>query len=456
MIVITLPNNFLAERTYIVDIIFFEFLGLEYKVETKDNSHSYEIVLENGNTLIVKDHFFSHFEDGLSYLDEKNIPSKIVFLKNQFSVGDDIPVVYGDDELTVTEKKIICGIDIFASSFFMLTRWEEYTNKARDVHDRFPAAASLAYRNKFLNRSIVNEYVEMLWNMLKHLKCKQERKKRDFRMIVSHDVDVPFLYGSKDFLTALKLMGGDMLKRKNPRLAFHNFSAWLKIKKGGIELDPFYTFNDIMALSERFGLKSIFFFMTDRSHSSFDGDYNIGYTLTRRLIRDIHTREHEIGLHLSYGSFQDPVQTKKEFEILKTICGEEGIKQKCWGSRQHYLRWETPITFNNLEQANLDYDSTLCYADAVGFRCGVCYEYPVFHILKRKRLNVRERPLLVMECTVIDDRYMYLGTGEKAFSLVKSIKDTCRRFDGDFILLWHNTRLVDGRERKLYREILQA
>ena len=75
-------------------------------------------------------------------------------------------------------KIIECGIDIFASSFFMLTRWEEYVNKIRDMHNRFPAYASLACKNNFLDRPIVNEYVEMLWNMLKFLGCKQEKKKR--------------------------------------------------------------------------------------------------------------------------------------------------------------------------------------------------------------------------------------------------------------------------------------
>ena len=115
-----------------------------------------------------------------------------------------------------------------------------------------------------------------------------------------------------------------------------------------------------------------------------------------------------------------------------------------------------PTTFDNLDSAHIDYDSTLSYADAAGFRCGVCYEYLVFNILTRRCLNLRERPLLIMECTVIDERYMNLGTGEKAFSLMKSIKDICRKFNGDFTILWHNTRFVDQQEQQLYRKVLAA
>jgi len=146
VIKINIPNNFLPERKYILDILFNEFLGLKFKINVKYVSKNYEIVLENGKKLIIKDLFFSNFEDGLNYLDKKNIPEKIKFFKNQFIVEKNFPVIYGDDEFKIKEDEIICGIDIFASSFFMLTRWEEYANKTRDLHNRFPATASLAYK----------------------------------------------------------------------------------------------------------------------------------------------------------------------------------------------------------------------------------------------------------------------------------------------------------------------
>lgn len=456
MITIRMPDNFVPERTYSIDMLFSEFLGLSYKIEVNSTAKCYEIILENGRTLIIRDHFFLKFKDGLNYLDAKAIPSKIMTVKNQFSPETDIPVIFGNDELIINQNGIVCGIDIFASSFFMLTRWEEYANKSRDSHNRFPASESLAYKKGFLNRAVVNEYVEMLWNMLSCLTCGQTRKERKFRTVLTHDVDTPFLYAAKSLPAALKQMGGDLLKRKEPRLAFNNFSSWSKVIYGGIEYDPFNTFDYIMDVSERSGLKSCFLFITDCSYPAHDGDGDFGHKLVRKLLGNIHGRGHEIGLHASYGSFDQRSQIQKEVDILKTVCSEEGIEQERWTSRQHFLRWETPTTSDNLESARLGYDSTLSYADVAGFRCGVCYEYPVFNILKRQRLNLRERPLLVMECTVIDERYMNMGTGEKAFSFIKSIKDTCRKYNGDFVVLWHNTRFIDQEERHLYNQLLQA
>ena len=137
MLKITIPNNNIAERKYILDIIFDEFLGLEYKVEARreKGEGDWEIDLENGNKLIVEDHFFNKYPKDLEYLKLENIPSKVEFAQNQFIVENNIPVIYGNSKLETKNQKlktIICGIDIFASSFFMLTRWEEYVNKNRD------------------------------------------------------------------------------------------------------------------------------------------------------------------------------------------------------------------------------------------------------------------------------------------------------------------------------------
>ncbi|MEN8219341.1 MAG: polysaccharide deacetylase family protein [Pseudomonadota bacterium] len=182
--------------------------------------------------------------------------------------------------------------------------------------------------------------------------------------------------------------------------------------------------------------------------------YSITHPEIRRLLRHIYARGHEIGLHTSYNTYRDPVQTAKEFEILKQTCEKEGIQQTTWGGRQHYLRWETPTTFRNWDAAGLDYDTTLSFADHAGFRCGTCYEYPVYDVVNQQPLKLRERPLIAMECSVIDECYMGLGNGEKALEIFQQLKNTCQQFQGDFTLLWHNSRLVEVGERRLYEAIL--
>jgi hypothetical protein len=170
-------------------------------------------------------------------------------------------------------------------------------------------------------------------------------------------------------------------------------------------------------------------------------------------LRRVHERGHEVGLHLSYNTFRDPPRVRREFDLLLKATESEGISQRAWGGRQHYLRWEAPTTWQAWADAGLDYDSTLSFADRIGFRCGVCYDYPVFNLRTRVALRLRERPLIVMEDSALRERYMNL-TFEQARREIGKLKERCKQFEGDFTLLWHNHRLVDERERELYRDVV--
>jgi len=371
-------------------------------------------------------------------------------------VSDSVPMIFGDEVyLKPHDNGLYLGLDIFGSAFFMLSRYEEAIKSERDAYDRFPASASLAYQADFLLRPIVNEYVEILWACMKRLWPQLERKPRHFRMLVSHDVDLPFEYLFLPPSRLLRRMAGDILKRHHPTKALKLLRDWIKVRGlNDMTADPYYTFDAIMDISESHGLTSAFYFITDHSAGSIDGLYTMEHPEIRRLLRKIHARGHEIGLHTSYNTYRDQAQTVKEFEILKSSCEKEGIQQTIWGGRQHVLRWETPTTFRNLDTADLDYDTSLSFADHAGFRCGTCYEYPVYDVVNQQRLKLRERPLIAMECSVMDERYLGLGAGEKAFEVFQQLKMTCQKFNGNFTLLWHNNRFVNPAERELYRALL--
>ena len=87
-----------------------------------------------------------------------------------------MPVLFGTGDLEMRDDSIICGSDLFAGAFFMLTRWEEHVVKERDVHGRFCSSNLLASRFGFLNRAIVNEYTEYLWNMIYYLDSTAKKK----------------------------------------------------------------------------------------------------------------------------------------------------------------------------------------------------------------------------------------------------------------------------------------
>ena len=155
----------------------------------------------------IEDHFFNKFQDSDSedtdtnlnsdmknkndYNHHKNIPKRVQLCKNEFTVEKDIPVIYGKNEIVSSSTQLVCKIDIISSLFFLLSRWEEVAILKKDKHGRFSEMDSLLFRNNLLNRPVANEYIEMLWNMVIKLDpdIKNNKKKRVFKISLSHDID---------------------------------------------------------------------------------------------------------------------------------------------------------------------------------------------------------------------------------------------------------------------------
>ena len=463
MIIIKHPSGYMEERNYIFKTIFEEFLGLSFKSQ-KISGDQVQISLKDDlsqRVLVFPDILFQTNLD--KWLTLESMPKEPLLiwdiaksLPEVRLTNSEIPILYGkpfNNEMWFkqNENVIRLGLDIFGSIFFMLTRYEELVLSDRDEHERFPARASLLYRNRFLERPLVNEYLEILWNCMKRLWPGLERKNRVYKVLLSHDVDHPFISYDQKWTQIFRNIAGDLIRRKDMNLAFQRINCRIRSSP---KLDPANTFDFIMDLSERYGIRSEFYFMTDHTAGPLDGSkYSIESPEIKYLMRRIYERGHKIGFHASYNSFCDFKRIKDEFEKLITIAEELGIKQDSWGGRQHYLRFKNPITWQNWEDAGLNYDSTVGFADHIGFRCGTCYEFPVFNLKTKKMLNLIEFPLIVMEGTLWGSNYMNLKLDE-IIERVISLSKICRNYEGIFTLLWHNTSLLEKSQKKIYLEII--
>ena len=357
--------------------------------------------------------------------------------------------------ITVEGDMVRIHFDLLGSAFYILTRAEEYLSPVRDAHDRFPAYASHAFAHGYLHRPVVDEYVEILWRCIRRLWPGAERKGDSFRIMATHDVDAPFEHLFRPPWLAARVFAGDVLKRRDLPLAFNRVHNWFDVKyRKGWRRDPFYTFETIMDTSEDCGLESAFYFLTG-GNTSMDGDYNLNQPRIAALMSRIHERGHEVGYHGSYDTFQDAAMVKEEVTKLKEEASKLGIERQRWGGRQHYLRWNAPVTWRSYAEAGLDYDATLSYADHAGFRCGTCHPFTVFDVEQNKPLGLTEYPLIVMECSVLDSRYMNLPRAE-ALDYMLKLKEKCRKYNGNFCILWHNTRFVEAEEVELYRQVLEG
>jgi hypothetical protein len=462
---IRIPQGHKAERVYILTILIKDFLGFDIRIKTGQGSKT-TISLMNGKEIHLDDSFFSKPEsDWLKTSSLPEEPCKVWDTRGSCLdvtlLVSGIPIIYGKQlsngsYFSLKENMIELGLDIFGSSFFMLSRYEEAIYEGpTDKHNRFPYHQSLAYKDNFLNRPIINEYLEILWACIKRLCPELKRRKRLFRFLPTHDVDIPTDPSTRNLFFATKhILFGDILKRQDFKRAKARARNWIGVQKNGLSVDHYNNFDLQMSLSEKNNLRSTFNFISDHTAGGADGFYSIDEPFIRNLLTQINERGHEIGIHPSYNSYGSSSTISKELKILQKVCLEEKIFQEKWGGRQHFLRFKIPETFINLDKAGLEYDNTMTYAGHAGFRCGICYEYPAYDLKTRRCLKLRIRPLIAMDCSVVDEKYMGLGTGTEAYKYLNGLKIACKQFHGDFSFLWHNNWLVQPEEKDLYESLI--
>jgi len=159
-------------------------------------------------------------------------------------------------------------------------------------------------------------------------------------------------------------------------------------------------------------------------------------------------------VHLTsvYPRYDNPDLIKKELSQLHKLFQSLSIKQENITSRMHYLRWKTPDTLVYLNDAGISKDTTLCYADNAGFRCGTCQSFTGYDLINKKILDIKIEPLIIMDCTLFD--YMKLNY-EKAYDVAIDIKRNCKKVDGQFNILWHNSYFQDPRKKTFYQSLIQ-
>ena len=459
MFTLAIPKGRSTELRWITNVIFRDRFGLQFTIEERDSS---DIVLEHlGRKLVLANVFFSSAlatgilataipESPLNMwkVDEPDLRDKLV--------RESIPILFGNPGFTINaiEGSGRLELDVLGSAFFALSRYEEIIFSERDMHDRFPAYASIAYKEKFLDRPIIDEYVEILWAVIARIWPETERKRSKFSVSISHDIDSPSYHAFRPWRRVLRGATGDIIKRRQLRKAAHEIRMKFLGRRSIPAGDRYNTFDWIMDTSERLGLTSTFYVLCGRNHPLYDADYDVGHPAIRNLLRRIKQRKHSIGLHPSYNTYRSPEMLIAEAERLRTVCAEEGIEFTELHSRMHYLRWHTPTTINILERAGIAVDSSLAFADHAGFRCGTYHEYQAFDPVGNRALDVRIRPLVAMESSVIDKRYMGLGVSAEAADTLLALKNACRTVGGVFSLLWHNTQLVRDDQRSLYKSVL--
>ena len=450
MITIKVHKDYLNEIKWISGFIFQDVLGLKFDIQEHENQ---DFLIEvNGKCISIKNIFFQkHKEAWLKPYPFYNEAIHYINLSEHFTENfyrNDLPVLFGQPFIKIDDSNYHFNFDIFGTIFFYLSGYEEATSSERDNHQRFGFKNSILSKDSLIQRPVVDEYIDVLWTAISNLDTSLSIKKREPTTLITCDVDNPYSEYTKSFMLTLKKCAGDIYKRNNLKECFRTFVNYFFTKFRIYIFDNIDNFDWMMDEVEKQNKKITFFFIVSDSKDSIDGHYSIDEKRIRELLRKINTRKHNIGLHASYSSSEDPLKIDGEVKKLKSIFLEEGIDQEKIHNRQHYLKFSFRSTFTYLSNSLVDIDNSVGFAQSVGFRCGTSRPYSMYDFNSKTRLDLTQQPLIIMDNSILSQEYMGIEDNDNIISLIKKLKKPVDYFGGTLSILWHNDTIKTQHDKK--------
>jgi len=394
-------------------------------------------------TLVIRDSGF--FADH-TYGTKSSLPS--LPLKQ----WEEIPILFGEG---MTEKRgntLILHADIIAGTYFLISRYEEMVRSdIRDQYGRFPGKESLPYRAGFIDRPIIEEWGAQLREKMREAGIEIDEPAPGINKVyLTHDVDQMAHYR-----TIRGMLGGvlrGIKRRKEGEMA-------LKSYFGGVIFDPWYTFPYMYKLNDELRQKIgperceiITFFRAGGMKMKEDKPFPIlTHPDYKTLIRYTRRKKINFGLHASFEAGCNPEKIAQEVVNLS-----KHTRQKITYNRNHYLNSREPADFEHLIANGITDEFSMGYADMAGFRLGTCKPVKWINPFTRKLTNLTLHSLIIMDCTLHEKKYMYMNAFD-AYQYCVRLADCVEKYNGDFILLWHNTMMEKSAKlyhRKLYHDLL--
>lgn len=395
--------------TYIFDLIFNDLLKVDYKI-TDDESFflAYQDPKINYGKHAIGDELF--FEAS-SLLFETDIYKQL-----HLSIKPDFEV-----QLFQVSSGAM-PFDMFAASFYLVSRYEEYLTHFKDRHGRYKVEDSMAFKVGFLNKPMVNIWANQLRQLLKNRFPSLDFPKPEFSFTPTIDIDNAYAYKYKGIIRGV---GASMLLLF--QLQFGKLWDRLLVHSNIID-DPYDTYEKQAAIHQKYKVLPVYFVLLGNYGKN---DKNLSHHNPQyiSLIKKLDTTA-AIGIHPSYRAATDIVQMRLEKNRLEAILGKSVTK-----SRAHYIRIALPDTYRMLLEIGITDDYSMGYASQPGYRASIASPFYFYDLEKEQKTSLLVHPFAVMDTTL--KKYLHIRAKDLMDYLYPLIEET-RAAYGNFTFIFHN------------------
>ncbi|MHA6281461.1 polysaccharide deacetylase family protein [Salinimicrobium sp. CAU 1759] len=266
---------------------------------------------------------------------------------------DDVPCFF-----SVGEASSI-PFDIFAASFYLLSRYEEYLPHVKDKEGRFQASESLAFQNGFLDKPVIDIWAQKFKKVLKKKFPAQDFPKRDLRTQTIISVTEAYCYKKKGIVRVVLGLGLDLIRFK-PKYVLHRLQVMTKLKR-----DPYDIYTKVIQFLRKYKVPMKFMFQVS-DFSTHDRNINHNRLEFQSLIKSVADYA-EVGLQPGFYANQKFAVLKEEKKRLEQI-----IKRPVRSSINTHYNLLLPDSYNHLVELEIQKDFSMGYPEALGLRAGTC------------------------------------------------------------------------------------
>jgi hypothetical protein len=332
----------------------------------------------------------------------------------------------------VTTLHSFGDFDLLAYSFYLLARCDEYFPENFDQLGRFQSSGCIQVQWSGVSVAYLDEWRAQLIGALGLSEVRIPKRQ------LTVDIDSPFAFQYKSPIKQFAGFFRDVIQYK-----WDWVSRRIQVALGGD--DPYNTYSDIQLYCSKVQFDLIYFVLCAKR-----GEWDRGMELEQKMGWETLfslIKNEPWGWHPSVQGHQDDSLFFEELNRLEKAKGE-----KIRASRFHYLKQSMPQSPRRLLALGIEFDYTMGFADAVGYRAGTSRSFPWFDWENGCATTLVMVPFWGMDVTL--KKYLQL-TPAIACEKVLEAKQYAAVNQCDWRMIWHNESVNDWSEWKGWRIVFE-
>ena len=331
--------------------------------------------------------------------------------------------------------------DIFAASFYLLSRYEEYLPYRKDEYGRYDHSQSLAFREGFLDIPLVNIWLQEFKKALLRRFPGLGFRYPSFKFIPTYDIDIAWSYLHKGWKRNAGGLFRSLLKGE-----WSSVGERIRVLRRRRQ-DPFDAYEWLDSLHLYCRMRAYYFFLVAARQKGVDKNISPAKEGLQALVR-YHAAGYRVGIHPSWQSGDEEPLLKEEIEWLECL-----TDRKISRSRQHYIRFTLPHTYRLLLKYGIDQDYSMGYGTINGFRASVASSFYWYDLEKETATGLRVFPFCFMDANAFYEQKMTTG---QAMNELMRYYHLIRKVNGLMVTIWHNSFLGTDPQFAGWREVYEV